>query len=164
MSYTAWSVVFGEQPTAAKWNQLGANDAGFKDGTNIDAGALNNTHMAANSIYSSKVFNPYKFKAYRSSLQTPSAATFTKFQANIEEYDTGSNYDNATNYRFVAPVAGFYEFIARCSIGTAANGRLVQCFYKNGVLFSRGDDTSNSSNPIGVTIVDQIKLPQNEYV
>lgn len=36
MAYTAWSVVFGEQPTAAKWNQLGTNDAGFKDGTNID--------------------------------------------------------------------------------------------------------------------------------
>lgn len=32
MAYTAWSVVYGEQPTAAKWNQLGANDAGFKDG------------------------------------------------------------------------------------------------------------------------------------
>lgn len=40
MAYTAWSVVYGEQPTAAKWNQLGTNDAGFKDGTNIDAGAI----------------------------------------------------------------------------------------------------------------------------
>lgn len=29
MAYTAWSVVFGEQPSAAKWNQLGANDALF---------------------------------------------------------------------------------------------------------------------------------------
>ena len=30
MAYTAWSVVAFEQPTAAKWNQLGANDAFFK--------------------------------------------------------------------------------------------------------------------------------------
>lgn len=29
MSYTSWSVVFGEQPTAAKWNILGSNDAHF---------------------------------------------------------------------------------------------------------------------------------------
>lgn len=29
MTYTAWSVVFGEQPSAAKWNQLGTNDAHF---------------------------------------------------------------------------------------------------------------------------------------
>lgn len=26
MPFTVWSVVFGEQPTAAKWNQLGEND------------------------------------------------------------------------------------------------------------------------------------------
>lgn len=29
MAYTAWSVVFGEQPSAAKWNLLGSNDAHF---------------------------------------------------------------------------------------------------------------------------------------
>lgn len=29
MAYTAWSVSFGEQPSAAKWNQLGSNDAHF---------------------------------------------------------------------------------------------------------------------------------------
>lgn len=28
-TYTQWSVVFGEQPTAAKWNILGSNDARF---------------------------------------------------------------------------------------------------------------------------------------
>jgi hypothetical protein len=36
MAYNAWSVVAFEQPSAAKWNQLGANDAGFRDGTNLD--------------------------------------------------------------------------------------------------------------------------------
>ena len=29
MTYTSWSVVFGEQPSAAKWNILGSNDAHF---------------------------------------------------------------------------------------------------------------------------------------
>jgi hypothetical protein len=28
-SYTSWSVVFGEQPSAAKWNILGTNDSYF---------------------------------------------------------------------------------------------------------------------------------------
>ena len=36
MAYQAWSVVFGEQPTAAKWNILGTNDESFHDGTGID--------------------------------------------------------------------------------------------------------------------------------
>lgn len=50
MAYNAWSVVFGEQPTAAKWNQLGTNDAGFKDGTNIDDDAIITRHIADNNI------------------------------------------------------------------------------------------------------------------
>lgn len=36
MAYASWSVVFGEQPSAAKWNILGTNDASFNDGTGID--------------------------------------------------------------------------------------------------------------------------------
>ena len=31
MAYASWSVVFGEQPSAAKWNILGTNDAHFDD-------------------------------------------------------------------------------------------------------------------------------------
>ena len=42
MGYQIWSVVADEQPTAAKWNILGTNDASFNDGTGIGAviGAL----------------------------------------------------------------------------------------------------------------------------
>lgn len=45
MSYTAWSVIFNEQPTAAKWNRLGANDASFKDGTGIASLAITKTKL-----------------------------------------------------------------------------------------------------------------------
>lgn len=31
MAYASWSVVFGEQPSAAKWNILGTNDSTFND-------------------------------------------------------------------------------------------------------------------------------------
>lgn len=55
MAYTAWSVVFGEQPTAAKWNQLGQNDAGFKDGTNIDNLAILTRHIADSNVTGAKI-------------------------------------------------------------------------------------------------------------
>lgn len=45
MAYTAWSVVFGEQPSAAKWNQLGTNDASFNDGTGIGTAVINSTSL-----------------------------------------------------------------------------------------------------------------------
>lgn len=40
MAYTPWSVTFGEQPSQAKWQILGANDASFNDGTGIAASAI----------------------------------------------------------------------------------------------------------------------------
>lgn len=40
MSYQSWSVVFSEQPSAAKWNILGTNDASFNDGTGIADSAI----------------------------------------------------------------------------------------------------------------------------
>lgn len=50
MSYAAWSVVFGEQPSAAKWNILGTNDASFNDGTGIGTNAIAAASIATNAI------------------------------------------------------------------------------------------------------------------
>ena len=50
MAYQAWSVVFGEQPSASKWNILGTNDAGFNDGTAIGDDAIIARHIANNAI------------------------------------------------------------------------------------------------------------------
>jgi hypothetical protein len=46
MAYASWSVVFGEQPSAAKWNILGTNDASFNDGTGIGNAAIKPVHLA----------------------------------------------------------------------------------------------------------------------
>lgn len=45
MAYASWSVVFGEQPSAAKWNILGTNDASFNDGTGIGNDAITAAKM-----------------------------------------------------------------------------------------------------------------------
>lgn len=46
MAYQVWSVVFGEQPSASKWNILGTNDAGFNDGTAIGDNAILQRHLS----------------------------------------------------------------------------------------------------------------------
>lgn len=61
MAYTAWSVVYGEQPTAAKWNQLGTNDAGFKDGTNIDNVSILERHLADGAVTTRKMKPTYSY-------------------------------------------------------------------------------------------------------
>lgn len=47
MSYQSWSVVFSEQPSAAKWNILGSNDASFNDGTGIGNNVITSAHLKA---------------------------------------------------------------------------------------------------------------------
>lgn len=51
MAYASWSVVFGEQPSAAKWNILGTNDASFNDGTGIDNDVITDTKLVYGKIY-----------------------------------------------------------------------------------------------------------------
>ena len=46
MSYNAWAVTFGEQPSIAKWNILGTNDAGFYDGTNLPTSSADKATVA----------------------------------------------------------------------------------------------------------------------
>lgn len=50
MAYASWSVTFGEQPSAAKWNILGTNDASFNDGTGIGTNAIAAASLKTNAI------------------------------------------------------------------------------------------------------------------
>ena len=85
------------------------------------------------------------FSAYLASSQSITSATFTKIQFNTEEFDTNSNYDNATNYRFTPTVAGYYQANARFESGVAST--LTVCsIYKNGSEFKRGMDSRFTQN------------------
>lgn len=113
MTYAAWSVVFGEQPSAAKWNVLGSNDASFNDGTGIANLALNTTAIS----------NPYKFSAYRAAALTPGSAVVV---FDTEEYDTNSNYSTSTGI-YTAPVAGYYMFAAGLNFTNLSSSTGVGC-------------------------------------
>ena len=68
MAYTAWSVVFGEQPSTAKWNILGTNDASFNDGTGIANSTIKPNHLIA----SASTLNTWAWDTY-----TPTFANTT---------------------------------------------------------------------------------------
>lgn len=84
------------------------------------------------------------FSAYQSSAQTLTGATFTKVSLQSEEFDTNSNFDSTTNYRFTPTVAGYYQFNAALQVGASASTALIT-FYKNGSEFKRPTYMSGSS-------------------
>lgn len=161
MGYAAWSVVFGEQPTAAKWNTLGTNDASFNDGTGIANLEIGSGHTS--------VKLDYKFSAYRNAAQNTGNNAFAVLQCDTKNYDTGSNLDIVTNKgRFTAPIAGFYYFTGMVQALLSGAGAMGIALYKNGVRTTDGEfqsstafaNTANSS----FVVSDILQLAANDYV
>jgi hypothetical protein len=112
----------------------------------------NNTILIADSSTATglKWANPAggpTFYAYLSANQTVSTGVVTKLQINTEEYDLGSCYDNATNYRFTPTVAGIYQF----NFVIQANGSsgTTVWVYKNGSTIREGSRTAGAGAPMG---------------
>lgn len=53
--YTAITFVANEQPTTAKWNLIGSNDASFNTGNGFNDGIIVPRHLAASAATTSKV-------------------------------------------------------------------------------------------------------------
>lgn len=156
MAYVATTFVFGEQPSAAKWNQLGANDASFNDGTGIFG--LYKNLLTVDS-------NPYKFKVYRNAAQNVGTGA-TKVNFDTESFDTNSNFDSTTNFRYVAPVDGYYWLSTNIQTTTAGSGTdVLAMIYKNGAENIRGGYTPAAAGTApGSTASGLVQLNATEYV
>ena len=127
------------------------------DGLNIKDGAL----VTANSVGASQLdgidksllttdSNPYKFHAYKTGSQTGiTDVTITKVTFPAERFDTNNNFDSATNYRYTAPVDGFYQINAILTFLSPGNTMV----FTLGYLYKNGSNlqTFNNSYPaVGV--------------
>jgi hypothetical protein len=82
-----------------------------------------------------------KFSVTRaSSAQSITTGVLTKAQFNNEEFDTNSNFDSATNYRFTPTVAGYYFVAWNLYISNAAYDAYEgwSALYKNGSVYKKG--------------------------
>jgi hypothetical protein len=116
------------------------------------------------------ISNPYKFSAYIAATQTLTDGVYTKVNFNTERFDTNSNFDSTTNYRYTAPVNGFYQISTTLSInGTAGTlAASIAMIYKNGVAIL--NDTSYPNNGLGQsanqnhTLSQLIQLSASDYL
>ena len=91
------------------------------------------------------------FSAYNGSAQSLSNAANTKVQFPTEEFDTNSNYDNATNYRFTPTVAGYYQITAFVATANANNSFQIS-IWKNGSGFKNGAQAGGGSYIFGSSV------------
>jgi hypothetical protein len=108
--------------------------------------------------------NPYKFSAYRNGAWS-AATEDKKVPFDTELYDTSSNFDSTTNFRFTATVAGFYHFSSSVSIGTQNGSISLLSLKKNGTEAKRGlTFISPGSNNWTFGVSGDIQLAVNDYV
>jgi hypothetical protein len=86
------------------------------------------------------------FSAYANANQTITSNTFTKIQINTEEFDTNSNFDSTTNYRFTPTVAGYYQVNGSVNnYSSTSPTRVLAVIYKNGTAYKRFFDGAVST-------------------
>jgi len=108
-----------------------------------------------------------KFRAYRSGQQSNLVnATPTKVQFNAENYDEGSDFDHATNYRFTAPSTGKYHFDYQVWFENCVADKGYGLYLKKNnttVVSYRWNNTSNATDCL-VQGSDTLALSENDYI
>lgn len=155
--------------TAAELNALDGitadvNELNILDGVTATAAELNITDGGSTA---EKVLNTQpKFSVKPSGTQSVADSTATKVQHATEVFDVGSDFDNATNYRFVAPITGYYLFTASVGVTNLADGKqVISYLYVDGSVYCSGKAISASAgnDPIAST-TDVIYLTAGQYV
>ena len=115
------------------------------------------------------VYGTQYFAANRTSDETHTNQTYGKIGINNELVDVGNNYDT-TNYRYVAPITGYYFFYARGYFDANTDGQLALVdflFKKNGsdyVAETELDFQNNNGRRGGTTLNAILSLSANDYI
>ena len=105
--------------------------------TGITAGGLPDAIITQPELATGVAGTGPAFSAYLSTAQAITGGVTTKVTCQTEEFDTNSNYDNATNYRFTPTVAGYYQ-VNGSSRANTSFGTGQSFIYKNGSSFKAG--------------------------
>lgn len=101
------------------------------------------------------------FSASLSTNQTVTASTTTKLTFNTEQFDTNSNYDNTTNYRFTPTVAGYYQINVTLDLADAsvAVQDVLARLYKNGSQYLAPIRRQTGAGAeVGITIAQLVNM------
>ena len=126
---------------------------------------LINDNLADASINQEKIKATVAFKAYRST-SFNFTTTVSKINLQSESFDVGSDYDNATNYRFNVPVTGYYYIQAKGYLTDPgdANRALVH-IYKNGAAITASQvGVSGAATDPSVDVTNFVYLTAGDYI
>jgi len=101
----------------------------------LSGGTVNGTVDFIGGITIDKIS---KVRVTKNNVQTFTDATIEIIEYDDEVYDELEEYDNSTNYRFTATVAGYYDIgasIITSAVAWTSGDAVTMAAYKNGNLF-----------------------------
>jgi len=137
-------------------------------GINVNSGVFSSSNIIVNSnittgnLYTTKIYNPYKFFYTIGSAASISATTAATLTCTSLQYDTSSNYSTSTG-RFTVPVSGFYQINAQVDFLATTAGWIS--LWKNGAEFIRGNrQYVGSTQTIATNISVVLQLNAGDYI
>ena len=135
---------------------------------------ITNDGVTGLSIDSSgRILTPTR-PVFRATGPSPSAVTNQNYTTatkltfwDNEMFDVGSNFDAATNYRFTAPITGYYQFNCNVQFRDLASGEAYLFFYKNSSAYTgaRGEAKTDATiDRWQLNLNDVIQLDSTDYV
>ncbi len=113
--------------------------------------------MTKTNLFSGVAVNAPAFSVYRNGNQTVSSGATTKIQFNVEDFDTNSNFDSTTNYRFTPTVAGYYQINLQLTLDNNGSGAYYLLYlFKNGSAYKTASATGQTLNSIAIGISEVI--------
>ena len=133
---------------------LEVNTINPQSGTTITIGGSGDTVSLGSGATQSGFggTNTPSFHAYRTSSQTINTGTWTKIQIDVELFDSDSNFDATTNYRFTPTTVGKYYIYGSVNNGVYNLAQYV-AIYKNGsqeLLAQANSDGGSIVNVSGI--------------
>lgn len=114
------------------------------------------------SIPTNYLSNPTKFLVYRNAALNSSTSVFVKTDFDTVMFDTGSNFDTVTNFRFTVTIAGFYNLAWLVAFNQAQSGNDgVSALYKNGSIFAWGNEVATGGGSGGS--LPAVQASVNDY-
>ena len=120
--------------------------------TGLTPGGLPDSSVTQSELATGVAGTGPAFSAYRATNQSISSATWTKLAADTEEFDTNSNYDPTTNYRFTPTVAGYYQVSTAVGFNSGVAAGYVG-FYKNGSVWKVANFYQASGQGVGCSAI-----------
>ncbi len=135
------------------------------NGNITDANIASAAAIAGSKINMVSIRNPYKFRGYITTGNSFTNGNATVAAFDTENFDTGGNFDTTTNKgRFTAPIAGFYWFAGRLRSSSGSITQAQAYLYKNGSIYSQGNQLFNSASFPAPVCSDIISLVAGDYV